>query len=161
MPRRAVVIRHLAKEELEKRYGEEKNPRSRERLLAMLHLYDGKSITDTASMIRRDHRSVERWLKGWNEQGYEGLIPHFDGGPNPRMQQSEWEKVVKEIEGKGLTIRDVKVYVKNTRGIEYSYYGVWKMLRRKIKVRYGKPYSRNRKRPENAEEILKKGLRLR
>ena len=64
--------------------------------------------------------------------------------------------MVKEIENKGMTIRDVVVYVKNTRRVEYAYKTVWRILRKEKKAGYGKPYKLNAKRPENAEEILKK-----
>jgi len=47
------------------------------------------------------------------------------------------------------------IYVKDTRGILYSYKTVWYILRKKKKMKYGKPYIMNKKRPENAEEISK------
>jgi hypothetical protein len=34
---------------------------------------------------------------------------------------TEWDKVVKEIEDKNMTIKDVVVYVKDSRGVNYSY----------------------------------------
>jgi transposase len=74
------------------------------------------------------------------------------------MSYDEWDKVVKEIEDKNMTIKDVRVYIKTTRGIDYSYDMVWKVLRKKMKVKYGKPYIMNAKRPDDAEEILKKIL---
>ena len=73
-------------------------------------------------------------------RGYDGLAPEFDGGPKPRIDGSEWDKVVDEIEGKGMTLRDVQVYVKDTRGVHYAYKTVWKVLR---KERYGKAYKMN------------------
>ena len=57
-----------------------------------------------------------------------------------------------------MTIRDVAVYVRRTRGVEYAYKTVWWILRRKRRVKYGKPYVRSLKRAENAEDLLKKGL---
>jgi len=56
-----------------------------------------------------------------------------------------------------MTIKEVIKYVKDTRGVEYSYKGGWKILRAIKKVKYGKPYIRNSKRPINAESFLKKG----
>lgn len=156
MPRKAALVMHLLKEELEEKYRREGEPRVKERLLTMLHLYEGRSIRETAKAVRRGERSVKRWLRRWNGKGYEGLIPRFRGGPKPRMEESEWDRVLEEIEGKGMTLRDVTVYVKTTRGVEYSYKMVWHILRKKRKVRYGKPYIQDEKRPENAEEILKK-----
>lgn len=155
--RKATIIRHMEKEDLEDRFRKERNPRVKERLLAILHLYDGKGISETSSMIRRSVSSVKRWLWSWNKEAYDGLIPEFTGGPKPRMPYSEWNEILEEIENKGMTLKDVRVYVKTTRGIEYSYDAVWKVLRKKMKVRYGKPYIKNSKRPDDAEAILKKG----
>ncbi|MEM2759321.1 MAG: helix-turn-helix domain-containing protein [Nitrososphaerales archaeon] len=155
--RKVTIIKHLGKDELEERFKKEKNPRVKERLLAILHLYDEKKISETASIIRRSVSSVKRWLWSWNEEAYDGLMPEFTGGPKPRMPYSEWDRILEEIENKGMTLKDVKVYVKTTRGIEYSYDAVWKVLRKKMKVRYGKPYIKNSKRPDDAEAVLKKG----
>jgi len=114
--RKATIIRHMEKDELEERFRNEKNPRVKERLLAIIHLYDGKKISDAASIVKRSVSSVKRWLWSWNKEAYDGLIPEFKGGPKPRMPYSEWNKILQEIEDKGMTLRDVKVYVKTTRG---------------------------------------------
>ena len=55
-----------------------------------------------------------------------------------------------------MTIKDVVNYVKETRNVDYSYKLTWNILRVKKKVRYGKPYIRNNKRPVDAESLLKK-----
>jgi len=44
MPRKPKVIKHLTKEELEERYRKEKDSTIKERLLAILLLYDRKNI---------------------------------------------------------------------------------------------------------------------
>lgn len=157
MPRKAAIKRHLSKEELEDRYRRESNPRLKERLLAILHLYDGKGEWEVSRIIKRSERSVRRWLRAWNNKGYGGLMPSFKGGPKPRMPEGEWDRIIEEIEGKGMTLKDVKVYVKDTRGIDYSYKTVWYVLRKKRKVKYGKPFIQSDKRPKNAEEVLKEG----
>jgi len=157
MPRKPKVIKHLTKEELEERYRKEKDSTIKERLLAILLLYDGKNIYEVAEIIRRSERTIKEWLKRWNERGYEGILPETSKrGRKPKISNEEWDKILKEIEGKGMTIKEVTVYVKTTRGVEYAYKTVWTILRKKKKVRYGKPYIQNSKRPENAEEILKK-----
>ena len=38
----------------------------------------------------------------------------------------------------GMTIKDVVVYVKTTRRVEYAYKTAWKILRKREKVKYGK-----------------------
>jgi len=156
MPRRLNLVRHLTREELEERYRKEKDARLKERLQAVFLLYEGKKTEDVASIVKRARSTIENWISGWNEHGFDGLVPKFDGGPKPKVEESEWDKIVKEIENRGMTIRDVVVYVKDSRGVNYAYKTVWKILRKERKVRYGKAYKMNAKRPADAEGILKK-----
>jgi transposase len=157
MSRTAILVRHVPWDELEARCKREKNARVKERALAVLQLYDGRKEADVARSLGRSEKSVRNWLRRWNERGgYDGLVPRFTGGPKPRLESSEWDRVVNEIEGKGMTLRDVQVYVKDTRGVNYAYKTVWKALRKERKVRYGKAYKMNKGRPPDAEGILKK-----
>jgi len=157
MPRKPKVIKHLTKEELEEKYRKEKDSTIRERLLAILLLYDGRNIYEVAEILRRSERTIKEWLRRWNNEGHEGILPRKSKrGRKPKLTDEEWDKILKEIEGKGMTLKEVTVYVKTTRGVEYAYKTVWSILRKKKKVKYGKPYIQNSKRPENAEEILKK-----
>ncbi len=154
---RVHLTMHVSLDELRSHYRNEKDSRVKERLLAILHLYEGKMVKEVSMVVKRSVRSIERWVREWNEKGYDGLTPRFTGGPKPKLADSEWDKIVKEIENRGMTLKDVTVYVKDTRGVHYGYKGVWEVLRRKRHIPYGKPYKMNRKRPENAEEILKRG----
>jgi transposase len=156
MPRRLNLVRHLPREELEGSYRREKDSRLKERLQAILLLHDGKKTEDVADIVRRARSTIENWIAAWNEDGFDGLVPNFTGGPKPRIGDGEWDKIVREIDNKGMTIRDVAVYVKDTRGVNYAYKTVWKVLRKEKRVRYGKAYRMNTKRPPDAEEILKK-----
>lgn len=100
---------------------------------------------------------MRRWAKRWNKKGHNGLIPHFTGGPKPKITSDVWDKILGEIENKGMTLKDVKVYVKTKHGVDYDYNSVWYWVRKKKKTRYGKPYLEDERRPKDAEEILKKG----
>jgi len=157
VPRKLTLVKHLTREELEERYRKEEDARLKERLQAILLLYDGRKTEDVARIVRRARSTIENWIGAWNERGFNGLVLNFTGGPKPKIDDSEWDKIVKEIENKGMTIRDVAVYVKDTRGVHYAYKTVWKILRKERKVRYGKAYKMNAKRPPDAEGILKKG----
>ena len=134
MPRKPKVIKHIPKEELEEKYRKEKDPVVKERLLAVLLLYDGKNIYEVAEILRKCERTIKEWLSRWNKERYEGLFPRKGRGRKPLLPDSEWDKILKEIEGR-MTIKDVTVYVKTTRGVEYAYKTVWKILRKKKKVR--------------------------
>jgi transposase len=156
MTRKMKIVRHVPKEELEQLYKMEKNARVKERLHAILLLYDGMEGKTAAEILHRGYASVRRWKDAWNAEGYQGLISEYTGGPTPRVSDSTWDEILKEIEGKGMTLRDVRVYVNTAYGAEYSYNSVWYWVRKKKKAAYGKPYPRDVRRPANAEEVLKK-----
>ena len=157
MGRKPVIEKHIPKEELEQLYRKEKDLRVKERLLAILHIYEGKNIYELVNILKRSKRTIIYWLGRWNRDGYKGLIPQKGGGKKPKLSSEEWDKILKEIENKGMTIEDVRDYVKRTRNVEYSYKSMWRILRVDKKVKYGKPYIKNSKRPKDAENILKKG----
>ena len=156
MPSKPLLVRHLSKDGLEKSYKLEKNSRVKERLLAILLLYEGKKVPQAAATVRKCVSTLELWIRNWNQNGVDGLKPHFTGGPKPKLSKSEWDKIIAEIENRGMTISDVALYVKDTRGVSYKYSSVWDILRRQRHLRYGKPYKMNEKRPKDAEAILKK-----
>jgi transposase len=156
MGRKPIVVKHISKVELDKLYKKETNIRIKERLLAIIQLYEGKNVYEVADILKRSDRTIKHWLSRWNKQGYEGLIPQNRNGKAPKMPFDEWDKVIKEIEDKGMTIKDVLKYVKDTRGVDFSYKYGWKILRAIKKVKYGKPYIMNEKRPTDAEDFLKK-----
>ena len=62
------MLKHLTKEELKERYRKERDPIVKERLLAILLLYDGKNIYEVSEIIRRSERRVKEWLKRWNRK---------------------------------------------------------------------------------------------
>ncbi len=156
MGRKPIVMRPIPKAELEKLYRKETNLRIKERLLAIVHLYEGRNVYEVADILKRSDRTIKHWLSRWNKQGYNGLIPQNRNGKKPKMSLNEWDKVIKEIEDKGMTIKEVLKYVKGTRGIDFSYKYGWRILRVTKKAKYGKPYIRNEKRPADAESFLKK-----
>jgi len=156
MPSKPSLVKHLSKDQLEKAYKTEKNSRIKERLLAILLLYEGKKVPEVAALVRRCVSTIELWISKWNKKGLDGLKTHFTGGRKPKVSAAEWDKIVLEIEDKGMTIHDVVLYVKDTRQVSYTYKWVWDVLRRKRHLRYGKPYKINEKRPEDADAILKK-----
>ena len=53
MPRKPKVLKHIPEDELERMYRFETNSRLKERLLAIILLYDGKNIYEVSSILRR------------------------------------------------------------------------------------------------------------
>ena len=59
-----------------------------------------------------------------------------------------------------MTIKEVVDHLKKKYNIVFSYGWVWKVLRKKKKVPYVKPFVQNEKQPVDAEDILKKNFSL-
>lgn len=156
MARRVELVRRVPEEELEELYLREKDVRVRERLHAVLLLYRGYEEKRVAEILSRGCATIRRWKNAWNNGGYEGLRPRYGGGCEPRISSSTWDRILEEIKGRGMTLRDVQVYVNTRYGAEYAYNTVWYWVRKKKKAPYGKPSPWDKRRPANAEEVLKK-----
>lgn len=152
------INRHIIYEELIEKYRSEKNSKIKERLLIVSYLYEGKSIDEIVKLSKRCERTIWLWIKRWNDYGYDGLIPKSTGGPKPKITDEQWDELVEDITGKGMTIKDVVEYLKKKYNVVLSYSWVQNVLRNKKKVKYGKPYIENAKQPANNEDILKKNL---
>lgn len=133
MPRKIKLVKSIPKKELMELYKKETNARVKPRLLAIIHLYEGKTGVETAKLVKTSYPSLIRWVEQWNKNGYNGLVPNFTGGYKPRLDGSEWDKIIDEIKDKGMTLKDVRVYVKTKYGVEYSYSSVWYWTRGKKK----------------------------
>lgn len=157
MSKKIKLIRSIPIDELIELYKKETNARIKQRLWAIVHLYEGKTGLEIAKLLKTSYSSIRRWVKRWNKKGYDGLIPNFTGGPKPKITSNEWDKILGEIENKGMTLKDVGVYVKTKHGVDYNYNSVWYWVRKKKKAHYGKPYLEDERRPKDAEEIFKKG----
>lgn len=145
--------------EIETIYKECKEPSLKERLLALKMVYSGRKVTEVAKDLSLSHKTVYNWIDGWNEEGIKGLTSKKRGKPKEAyLSREEWLAVIEEIKDQGYNLEKVREYIKETRGINYSYKGVWSVLRQKLRVPYGKPYVLNGKQPPTASEELKKNL---
>lgn len=157
MPREIRLIKTIPIDKLTELYKKEANARIKQRLLAITHLYDGKTGVEAAKLVKTSYSSLIRWVERWNAKGYNGLIPGKSTGPKPRLDEGTWNKILDEIKDKGMTLKDVRVYVQTKHGVEYSYDSIWYWTIKKKKTHYGKPYMEDERRPKDAEGILKKG----
>ena len=159
MPRKRVceVKRHLPLEELDLRIGKhERSVRVLKRLYFIRHLYSGKSVEESAKLVGVTKAVGYIWLKRWNQDGYEGLIPRFGGGRPPKLKPEEKRRLLELLKQKdNWTISEVQNLIRDEFGIEYSYSQVNRILK-SFGMRHSKPYPKDYRRPDNAKEILKK-----
>ena len=62
MGRKPVIERHISKEDLYQLYKKGNNSRVKERLLAIIQLYEGKNVYEIANILKRSERTIEHWL---------------------------------------------------------------------------------------------------
>ena len=92
----------------------------------------------------------------------EGLKPNYGGG-RPSELSDEQKEELKAIlkERNDWTAKEVRELIKEKFGVEYSLRHVSRILR-SFGMKYAKPYQKDYRRAENAEESLKnlKNLKL-
>ena len=70
-----------------------------------------------------------------------------------------WAKISRIASENHMTIREVKEFIAEKFGLKVSYDTVHRWLRVKMKLPYGKPFTVDKRRPDNAEEMLADHLR--
>jgi transposase len=151
------LVRHISLEELnEKIKRGERTVRILERLYFIRFLYKGDSIEEACHRVNITEPTGYSWLNSWNESGYKGLIPHFSGGPKPKLNEAQRQELVLILEDKEYwTLREVRILIKERFGVEYSEMQVWRILK-SLNMHHAKPYVLDKRRPVDAEAILKK-----
>ena len=156
-------------EEIEELMRKQREKRNYERLLAIRMLMNGMKPDDVAEEINRSRATIYNWVALWNQNGWESLKYKAPPGKKPGLSPDDLEELNEILETK--TPRDIdflntdqnywdieiaKEFINGYFGTNYTYYGAWRILREKLEFQYTKPYPMNYKRPEDAEEILKK-----
>ncbi len=151
------VARHLPAEELDKRIKKlEKDTRVLQRLYFIRHLYRGMSVEEAADLVGVTKATGYAWLKRWNSKGYEGLIPEFGGGRPSKLTKDQKEELREMLKKKdSRTTKEVQELIEAEFGVSYSSWQVRRILR-SFGMKYAKPYQKDYRKPENAEETLKK-----
>lgn len=68
----------------------EAHPRNRLRLLAMVHLQEGHTLTAVATMVKVHWKTVQSWLQRFRTNGFEGLYESARcGAPRKINKESE------------------------------------------------------------------------
>ncbi len=59
MGRKPVIVRHISKENLDELHRCEKNIKIKERLLAIIHLYEGNNVYVVADILKRSEKTIK------------------------------------------------------------------------------------------------------
>ena len=153
-----------AKEEikiLEKLVKKEKNPKLRDRLRGILLLKKNFTICEVAEILGVTERTLFNWKRRYNQSGYNGLKTNPIPGRNTILNEDDMEKLKELLQMRDhWTSKEVRELIKNEFDIEFTPRHIPRILR-KLGMNYSKPYVNDYRRPEDAEDILKKDLRAR
>lgn len=151
------IVRHITLEELNKIIKKkETSGRILERLYFIRFIYKGKSIKEACQEVDISEPTGYSWLDSWNKKGYAGLVPSFSGGPKPKLGDAEREELKRMLKDKeAWTLREVRELIKSKFNVEYSEMQVWRILT-SWNMHHAKPYILDKRRPHDAETILKK-----
>jgi len=146
---------------LEKLVKKEKNPKLRDRLRGILLLKKSFTYSEVAEILGVTERTVFNWKKRYNLSGYDGLKTNPIPGRNTILNKDDMKRLKGLLEMRDYwSSKEVRDLIKNEFGIEFTPRHIPRILR-KLGMNYSKPYVNDYRRPEEAEDILKKDLRAR
>ena len=152
------VENHLSGNELKNIINELKNDcKLYKKFVLISAVRDGKKVSEACDFLKISEPTGHRWLDFYNEKGPEGLYPNYKNCGRPsKMSDEEFEEFGRIIENEDyLTVQRAHEIIKTKYGINYSFSNVKKILD-KMEYNKGKPFQKFSKKPENAEEMLKK-----
>ncbi len=82
-------------------------------------------------------------------------------GKPPKLSEEGIERLKELLKDKPYwTTKQVRILIKEKLGVEYSEDQVVRILRDKIGMKFSKPYPKDYRRPEDAEQVLENQLEL-
>ena len=133
----------------------ERSTRVLKKLLFIRYRYDGDSVETAARRVGITKMTGYLWQKKWNAEGYKGLIPRYARKGPSKMSPDQKSALKEELMHGQYTTAQVRDIIRNKYGIEYTMKQVWVILKN-MGMRHAKPYPHDKRRPKNAENILKK-----
>jgi len=142
------IVKHVTLNELNKMIKkEEKSVRVLERLYFIKFIYKGDTVKEACEKVDISEPTGYSWLDSWNEQGYEGLVPNFSGGPKPKLVDADREELKRMLAEKDAwTLREVRELIRGKFNVEYSEMQVWRILT-SWNMHHAKPYVLDKRRP--------------
>ncbi len=156
-PEQIHIKKQMSVEELDKRIKTlEHSTRVLKRLYFIKYRYNGKSVEEACDLVGAKKPVGYIWQDRWNKEGYKGLIPRFAGGRPSKLVREQKDRL-RELLGQkdNWTSEEVRDLVHREFNVEYTLKQI-RIILRKYGMKCAKPYPHDYRRPENAEEILKK-----
>lgn len=115
----------------------EKNPRIRVRLLALMHIQNGKSVNAVASLFGVRWRTARAWLDKFLSSGIKGLGDKPRSGRKPHLQANrieEFKQAIQDLQAKrkgGRIIgKDIQKLLSEQFAAKYDLDSIYKLLKK-------------------------------
>ena len=138
----------------------EKNPKLRDRFRAILLLKKKYKHHEIAEILGVTERTICNWKKRHNQGGYERLKTKSIPGRNTTLSKKDMKKLKALLKERDYwATKEVRELIKKEFDVEFTLRHIPRLLR-KLGMMYQKPYVNDYRRPDDAEEILKKDYRV-
>jgi len=157
------IENHLSIDDLNKIINDAKvQNKIMKRAIFIKSLKQGATIKESSNLIDVARQTGSIWLKRYNDDGYDGLVPKYDGGRPGQLDDDQKEELKNTLSDKksNYTISEVVKLIKKEYGVELSYNRVWTLVRKEFGLNYSKPLSIAHKKPKNGREKFKKKLKI-
>lgn len=148
---------HIPQSELVKKIKEyELGAKILKRLTFINLRYSNKSVKESCELLGISIVTGYKWQERWNKEGYAGLVPKYAGGRPSKLSDQQKEELWDELHTRDYwTTIEVKHLILLKYSIEYSMDQIRRILKN-YRMLFGKPYPQDYRRPDDAEEKLKK-----
>jgi putative transposase len=129
-----------------------------QRLIFLKFIKKGFNIREASDFVGVVRQTGARWLKGYNNNGLDGLMPKFGGGRPSFLtdnQKDELRKIITSPDA-NYSIMQIRNMIHDKYDVDYTYKQVWVIVRVKFGLNYTKPFPNYDNSPETAREDLKK-----
>ncbi len=156
-PENIAINRHITAEELLKKIKSlEKDTRILQRLYFIKYRYEGVSVEDAAERVGISKPVAYIWQDRWNNEGYLGLKPKFAGGKPPKLNISQKDHLKEILNTRDdWTTEEIRKLISKESDVEYTLKQI-RIILKKFSMNFSKPFQHDYRRPEDAEDILKK-----
>lgn len=152
------VVKHIPSEELKVIVRKERDRHVHERLLFIYQLYLGCTVSQACERMCISEQTGYDWLDKWNQKGREGLNLDFGGGRPPKLSGEQKESLREKLASKtNWLTQEIRALIRADFGITYSIRQVIRILRG-FGMHYAKPYPKDYRKPNNAEDLLKSSI---
>jgi len=113
-------------------------------------------VRDVSKAVGVPLRTIYDWIDYWTEEGVEGLKDKLPSGGRPsRLSEEEIQRLKEYLKEKPFwTTKEARYLIKERFEIELSESQTRRVLRDRLKMNFAKSYSKDYRRPKDAEDVL-------